>query len=317
MEKYIFKNKKPKGLKIKPRISPKVKHLFIKKKLSSNNLNESIRLNRHSPVNFKNKKESLFKDIKLPSIFKNNRTKYRKKVLICFGIVDYLYWPKLKNAINDVNAFSKFAKNKLNFDIIYVYNNKNVTKSSIERIITHDLYKITDRDDLIVMSFHGHGHSINFGRFTEGFIVPYDAPFTPTPFELISMNNLSKWFKYIKANHVLVLLDCCFSGLSVLRKFPLYDNNMITNLTINKHLNARSRIIINAGTGEEPVSDGGWNNNSIFTGALIASPTFQNKIGSVIDLYYYLLSTVPRYCNQTPSIGKMEGDMGTDIFLKL
>ena len=31
------------------------------------------------------------------------------------------------------------------------------------------------------------------------------------------MNNLSKWFKYIKAKHILLLLDCCFSGLSVLR----------------------------------------------------------------------------------------------------
>ena len=131
------------------------------------------------------------------------------------------------------------------------------------------------------------------------------------------MNNVSKWFKYIKANHVLLLLDCCFSGLSVLRKYSLYDKHMITKTDINRHLNTRSRIIINAGTDNESVSDGGWNNNSIFTGALIASPTFENKIGSVIELYYYLLSTIPRYCNQTPSIGKMEGDMGTDIFLKL
>ena len=299
-----------------PLISAKVKHLFIKKPSSIRPkfLNSSIRLNRQSPINFN---RGALPKKKFELIVPQIRTNYRKKVLICFGIVDYLYWPKLQNAINDVNAFSKFAKNKLGFDIVYVFNNENVTKSSIEKIITHDLYKIADVEDLIVMSFHGHGHSINFDNFTEGFLVPYDAPKSPTPFELISMNNLSKWFKYIKSNHVLLLLDCCFSGLSVLREKPEKIPEIITPNALNRHLESKSRIIINAGTQDDCVADGGWNDNSIFTGALISSPTLENNIGSVINLYYYLLTTVPRYCNQTPSIGKMEGDMGTDIFLKL
>tara|TARA_B110000908_G_scaffold168058_1_gene222191 strand:+ start:2136 stop:3083 length:948 start_codon:yes stop_codon:yes gene_type:complete len=311
--KYISKKKRF-TKKIKPIISSKLKHLFIKNTHSCINLTESIRFNRRSPINFINKRD---RSKKFTLVYPKIRTTYRKKVLISFGIVDYLHWPKLKNAINDVNAFSKFAKDKLNFDIVYVYNDKNVTKASIERIITHDLYKITDKEDLIVMSFHGHGHSINFGSFIEGFLVPYDAPNNPTPFELISMNNLSKWFNYVKANHILLLLDCCFSGLSVLRKDPSLFSKTLTRNDINIHINSKSRIIINAGTNSESVSDGGWNNNSIFTGALLSSPTLENKLGSVIDLYYYLLNTIPRYCNQTPSIGKMEGDMGTDIFLKL
>ena len=294
-----------------PIISSKVKHLFIKKENFTPN--STIRLNRMSPINF-NKRGAKSSVV---SISPQMRTTYRKKVLICFGINNYQHWPALKNTINDVNAFSKFAKSKLKFDIVYVYNNENVTKSSIEKIITHELFKIADKEDLIVMSFHGHGHSINFGNFTEGFLVPYDAPKSPTPFELVSMNNLSKWFKYIKSNHVLLLLDCCFSGLSVLREKTLKSHEIITPKELNRHLESRSRIIINAGTQNDCVADGGWNNNSIFTGALISSPTLENNIGSVIDLYYYLLSTIPRYCNQTPSIGKMEGDMGTDIFLKL
>ena len=80
-----------------------------------------------------------------------------------------------------------------------MYFDENVTKKSIEKIITHDLFKIVEEDDLVVMSFHGHGHSIKFSNFIEGFLVPYDANKVPTPFELISMNNLSKWFNYIKS----------------------------------------------------------------------------------------------------------------------
>ena len=116
------------------------------------------------------------------------------------------------------------------------------------------------------------------------------------------------------------MLDCCFSGLSVLRNNKIDNYFKDEDLTINalsKHLNSNSKIIINAGTTYESVSDGGWNNNSVFTGAIISSPTLNDKIGSIMNLYYYLLKTIPRYSNQTPSIGKMEGDMGTDIFLKL
>ncbi|VVU95450.1 Caspase domain [seawater metagenome] len=351
-----YDNKKIK--KDKPILTKKLNSIFMKKRLVIDTnptyirqLSQSpiMRFNSNSPINlFRGLKKSTCR--KITPIIK--KLQYRKKILISFGIVDYENWPRLKNALNDANALGKFAKEKLKFDIIYIYHNENVTKSSIEKIITHDLYKISNEDDLVVVSFHGHGYSMDFKSFTEGFLVPVNASKDPTPFELISMNNLSKWFKYIKAKHILLLLDCCFSGLSVLRgrntpikqfnsdnTVEIIDNKInntkgptqndfraiaeyfkdedLSYRAINKHLNSCSRIIINAGTTYEEVADGGWNGNSVFTGAIISSPTFNNKIGSVMNLYYYLLKTIPRYSNQTPSIGKMEGDMGTDIFLRL
>jgi hypothetical protein len=271
-----------------------------------------IKINSLSPINFKER--GLKKSIIHQEIIQD-KPNYQKKILISFGINSYQKWDILSNPINDVKSISSFFKDKLGFDHIYTYLDENVTKKSIEKIITHDLFKMVKEDDLVVMSFHGHGHSLSFTTFTEGFLVPYDANRIPTPFELISMNNLSKWFNYIKSRHVLLLLDCCFSGLSVLRSNYIQDE-LHTN-AIKTHLKSSSRIIINAGTTDQSVSDGGWNNNSVFTGAIISSPTFNNNTGSVINLYYYLLSVIPRYSNQTPSIGKMEGDMGTDIFLKI
>ena len=50
---------------------------------------------------------------------------------------------------------------------------------------------------------------------------------------------------------------------------------------------------------------------------IISSPIFNNTVGSVFNLYYYLLKTVPKFSNQTPSIGKLQGDQGTDIFLNI
>lgn len=245
-----------------------------------------------------------------------NILKYNRKILVSFGISDYLEWNKLVNPNNDVEALSNFAQQKLGFSQICTYTDK-VTKNKMEKIITHDLYQITNCNDLVVMSFHGHGHNLSFNSKDEGFIVPYDAPKNPTPFHLISMSDLSRWFRYIKARHILILLDCCFSGMSVLRNDNEKIHKDLDITAISTNLKSSSKIIINAGTSYQSVSDGGWGNNSIFTGSIISCPIFNNTVGSVMNLYYYLLQTIPRYSNQTPSIGKLQGDMGTDIFLSL
>ena len=46
-------------------------------------------------------------------------------------------------------------------------------------------------------------------------------------------------------------------------------------------------------------------------------PGFMTSVGSVSSLYNYLLETVPRYHSQTPTMGKLIGDQGGDIFLGL
>ena len=242
--------------------------------------------------------------------------KYNRKILVSFGISDYVEWEDLMNPKNDVKALTNFAEKKLGFSHIYAYTDK-VTKRMMEKIITNDLYKIANEDDLVVMSFHGHGHTLTFNSRDEGFLVPFDCPSTPTPFNLISMRDLSKWFQYIKSRHILILLDCCFSGLSVLRNKQTLNHKDLNIKAIVTNLKSSSKIVINAGTYTESVSDGGWGENSIFTGSIISCPIFDNTVGSALNLYYYLLQTIPRYSNQTPSIGKLQGDMGTDIFLSL
>ena len=51
-----------------------------------------------------------------------------------------------------------------------------------------DLYSDLDEDDLLVISFHGHGHTIFIGDFTHGFIIPYGAS-DLSPASLISMDS--------------------------------------------------------------------------------------------------------------------------------
>ena len=244
-----------------------------------------------------------------------NPPSYHKKIWIAFGINNYKNLQQLKNAVNDAEKLTVFSKEKLNFTYTKLILNEEVTKRRIEYEIKNYLYKNSSPEDLVVMSFHVHGITLNINDTHHGFIAPHNVPNDATPAELISMSDISNWTKYIKARHVLILFDCCFSGFSSLRKTKQSDK--FSTYTIKKMLTKKSRIAINAGTHDQTVSDGGWNRNSIFTGVLLSYPFLNNKKGSVIHLYNYLLTNVPKYYPQTPTMGKLIGDEGGDIFLSL
>ena len=108
------------------------------------------------------------------------------------------------------------------------------------------------------------------------------------------MSDISRLIKYLKCNHVLILLDCCFSGMS-LNTRGLRSRSDLNK--IKKIFGKKNRIIINAGMEDQEVADSGWNNNSPFVGATISYPNYKETYGSVISLFYYLMNTIPTQPN--------------------
>jgi len=318
------------------KVKDKIKYLQIFNKC----YNKKIFLNADIEANKLNKK-TLYTSISTPNInIKSNKIvdientstrgvsksrtiplpevipKYNKKIWLSIGINDYQYYPKLKNAVNDAIELTKFAKEKLEFETFKLIN-ESATKQHIEYLIKNTLYNTSLKNDLIVISFHGHGETIMIDGVEHGFIVPYKDSSDKTPAELISMKDFSNWIQYLKANHILLLFDCCFSGFSALRSNKI-DKSKFNISSVSQMLQRKSRIVINAGTEEQQTTDGGWGNNSIFTGAILSFPYYEMFLGSVINLYNYILETVPKYTsNQVPTIGKLVGDKGGDIFLGL
>ena len=288
----------------------------------ANKLNKKILYNSISSpiINIKQKTRGSSKGKTIPDRLKKlsikNKSKYHKKFWLSIGINDYQYFPKLKNAVNDAIELTKFAKEKLGFNTFKLIN-ESATKQHIEYLIKNTLFNTSSKNDLIVISFHGHGETIIIDGVEHGFIVPYKDSSDKTPAELISMKDFSNWVQYLKANHVLLLFDCCFSGFSALRSNKIINSKF--NITsINQMLERKSRIVINAGTESQETTDGGWGNNSVFTGVILSFPYYEMFLGSVINLYNYILETVPKYTNnQIPTIGKLVGDQGGDIFLGL
>ena len=263
---------------------------------------------------------------------------YRKKIWVSVGINNYLNWNKLSNAEVDAIKITRFAED-CNFETINIVNS-DATKNNIEKIFKDTLYRLLSTDDLLVFSFHGHGTTILIDNKAHGFIVPVEASKNPSPYELISIEEFTSWIRFLRCKHVLLLFDCCFSGFAVMRgaipktinidykqeksrspEKTCEKNNgktrRFSNFTIQKILSQKNRIAITAGSRDQLVSDGGWENNSAFTGLIISYPGFKTGIGSIMELYTYLLINVPKYSNQTPCIGKLIGDEGGDIFLSL
>lgn len=260
----------------------------------------------------------------------NTKPEYRRKLLFSFGVNEYKHWNKLSSAVNDANQLENLFKEKLLFDETIVYKNEQFSKKSFESLIKGKLYKDVHEDDLIVISFHGHGHSMMVNNRQLGFLVPPDASIKPTPDSLISTEDISNWSKYIPSRHILLIFDCCFSGLSVMRnqvdilKSPEnIDKKEISKFDrfyrkLRANLSRKSRIIINAGLGHEKIADNIGGNNSALTHYIINSPMINNGSScSVHQLFTNILTQVSSNHDQNPCMGYLKGHEGTDIFLGL
>jgi len=265
------------------------------------------------------------------SIDKTHTTKpeYRRKLLFSFGVNEYTHWNSLSSAVNDAIQLEKIFKEKLSFDETIVYKNEEFSKKSFESLIKGKLYRDVHEDDLIVISFHGHGHSMTVDNKQLGFLVPPDASTKPNPDSLISTEDISNWTKYIPARHILLIFDCCFSGLSVMRNHneilhsPEEKGQKTLRIgrfyrKLRANLSRKSRIIINAGLGHEKIADNIGGDNSALTHYIVNSPIIKNGSScSVHQLFTNILTQVSSNHDQNPCMGYLKGHEGTDIFLGL
>ena len=252
----------------------------------------------------------------MPKIIKQQFS-YSSKLWITIGIDDYTgtNFGSLKNAVNDASTLNNFALSK-QFKTINLINEE-CSKLSIEKLMQGCLCERLNADDLLVISFHGHGYTSKYNDKDYGFIVPYGAK-DNSPASLISMDLLSLWIQMLSCRHVLIILDCCFSGMMALRSSPPeVDDLSLRRKSLYKNLCKKARIVINAGQEDEAIMDGGWHTNSLLTGLIVSYNKYDETSGSVYSLFNYLSEKIPNMAEQNPTLGKLAGDMGGDIFITL
>ncbi|MDP6772380.1 MAG: caspase family protein, partial [Anaerolineales bacterium] len=152
----------------------------------------------------------------------------------------YRHLPQLSNAVNDANDVASLLRSKYRFNVDLL---TNATRNEIVSALYSLNSKISEQDNLLVY-YAGHGElNKNIG---EGYWLPVDAV-DDNPVNWISNSTIISSVKGMKAKHVMVVADSCFSGaltrgVKIMELSPDY---------IKKIVEKKARTVLTSG-GEEP-----------------------------------------------------------------
>jgi uncharacterized caspase-like protein len=259
---------------------------------------------------------------------------YENSLAIIIGVNRYKEEVSLSNAYNDANGINKVVVEQYGFsNLIPPLFNERATKDKLEEIfvdILPDEEKIGKRDRILVY-YSGHGKLRTYYGFggqeiKEGYIVPYDSKLKKYSSN-ISMETIVKGCQNCPAKHVLLILDCCYSGAAFTRGTNEPPRPKRVNNAYIKDITSRRAIqVLAAGQEDEPVSDSGVRPGySAFTGALLDTlePEIDldnNGILSVSEIGSYLEQQVALQNGrqyQRPAYNRISGSDNGDFIFKI
>ena len=147
---------------------------------------------------------------------------YDESYAIIIGINNYQS-DKLQDlafAVNDARSISNLLINKLGYkdENVHLILDEEATR---ENILTKlfDIAKSAKKKDRILIFYSGHGETIPFPTGGEvGYLVPVNAKPDDLIVTGISMEEFKKISDLTIANHVLYLVDACYSGIMTVGK---------------------------------------------------------------------------------------------------
>jgi hypothetical protein len=199
--------------------------------------------------------------------------------------------PDLETAINDVSAIGEQLRDNLGYEMKVVQN------ASREAIIEalNDLIRTTERDDSVIVMYAGHGYLKEETK--AGYWIPTDAAAT-SPDKWISNDTIARALGNIPAKQVMLISDSCYSG-------TLTKEGKVTEtvgVSREQTLTQRSVLALSSG-GDEPVSDEGYDNHSIFAWNLIRSLKGMSGETTGTQLHSVIKTEVTKEFPQEPQYG--------------
>ena len=197
--------------------------------------------------------------------------------LLAIAIDNYKHIRKLNNSVGDTDALVQLLTSRYQFDasnIVRLYN-----AEANEREIYRELKRLAltlTKEDNLVIYFAGHGVYDEVTK--EGFWIPVDAE-EGEEADYIGNDKIIRYIKAIKARHIFLMADACFSG-SLL---------METRSGLEKRLESKqSRWVLTSGR-NEVVSDGKPGAHSPFAKSLL-TVLGRKKVKSVLvsDVVQYV-----------------------------
>jgi len=245
---------------------------------------KAARVNPEKPVKVKRIDELTHESGKLG--------KYKALII---GINDYkgLKIPDLETATNDATALAGVLQDKYGFEVKLLLD-REATKEAIYREL-RSMTESTKPNDSILIYFAGHGDLDR--AYDGGWWIPADAV-GGNPVTYLDNVQVQKAMRSMKARHVLLVSDACYSGtlFGKARSLPaVMDNKYYLSL-----YNEKSRWGMTSGN-KTPVSDRGTDGHSAFAYQLIKELGKSDKpFLSTHELYAKIAPVITNNSEQTP-----------------
>jgi hypothetical protein len=179
---------------------------------------------------------------------------------LVIGNNNYTNLDNLTTAVQDATKIASVLKNKYGYKVKLITNADQYTMLSA---LSEYEKKLGKYDNLMV---YYAGHGLIDDDTNEGYWIPTDASLTDKT-KWIPNKEISNFMAQMKAKHVMVVADSCYSGtLSGSSISPLPEN--VENEDILFTSRVKARTVLTSG-GLQPILDSGGNGHSIFASAFL------------------------------------------------
>lgn len=213
-----------------------------------------------------------------------------RSILFAIGISRYAHFRSLSNAVRDVDYLVEVLTHRYQFDGKWVIrlSDEEATLGNISRHF-HQLIELAEPDDEVFIYFSGHG---DYNALIDrGYWIPYDGQPGETHTQL-SNSTLVDFIGSIRARHVVLAVDSCFSGS--------FFGGVRKGEVLERLESIPSRWVLTSGR-NEPVSDGVPGRNSPFAESLIFHLNENAKTDlRISELYPRIVEQVGANSEQLP-----------------
>lgn len=225
------------------------------------------------------------------------------------GNKDYKYLYDLNSSENDAKDVAAILKEKYGFSVTLLID---ATRSEFILSLNEYRRRLTEKDNFLVY-YAGHGWLDESAD--EGYWLPVDASFD-NPLHYISNSTVTSAIKAMRAKHILVVADSCYSG-KITRDIhirPYKAEDYIMRMAEKK-----ARTVLSSG-GLEPVTDsGGKGGHSVFASAFLDILEDNEDVLDCTELFFRLRRMVILGADQTPEysdIRKAGHEGGDFLFVR-
>ncbi len=214
---------------------------------------------------------------------------------LIIGIKDYKdpKIPDLETAVNDAKAMAELLRERYGFQVKLLLNQR-ATKVAIYRAL-RSLASSTKPDESVLIYYAGHGDIDR--TYDDGWWIPVDAK-GGDPITYLDNVQVQKSMRSMKARHVLLISDSCYSGtlFGQARAMPqVIDDKYYLNL-----YNEKSRWGMTSGN-KTPVPDRGSEGHSFFAYQLLKELKNNEKpFISTQEIYVRIAPIIGNNSEQTP-----------------